>query len=283
MGDGGVWSIAARREGGAVGPRRQIAAHLHGVDEIGSTAVQEGDGELFVQSNDGRIVKSFPRGYNLQFTEDNQFLVFKIKPLYKDTRQARIKKKKPEDFPKDTLAYLELGKDTATKVARVKSYKLPEKSGGWLAFLMEKPIADSSKSKKDSLSHKLDSLIRKQPMISAEKKKDELDADGDAADASKTEEGTDLVVVQLTSRQNNLFKNISEYYWSKPGNILLMKGTPAKKDSLGKNLVAIWRSHENHTDTISRGGSDFKNFTNSGIGEMETIRQACSSTRCRRA
>jgi len=222
--------------------------------------VQEGDGELFVQSNDGRIVKSFPRGYNLQFTEDNQFLVFKIKPLYKDTRQARIKKKKPEDSPKDTLAYLELGKDTATKVARVKSYKLPEKSGGWLAFLMEKPIADSSKSKKDSLSHKLDSLIRKQPMISAEKKKDELDADGDAADASKTEEGTDLVVVELTSRQNNLFKNISEYYWSKPGNILLMKGTPAKKDSLGKNLVAIWRSHENHTDTISRGGSDFKNF-----------------------
>jgi hypothetical protein len=172
--------------------------------------VQEGDGELFVQSSDGHIVKSFPRGYNLQFTEDNQFLVFKIKPLYKDAMQARIKKKKPEDFPKDTLAYLQLGKDTATKVARVKSYKLPEKSGSWLAFLMEKPMADSSKLKKDSLSHKLDSLIKKQPMISAEKKKDELDADGDAADAAKTEEGTDLVVLDLVGRETINLKNISK-------------------------------------------------------------------------
>ena len=39
-----------------------------------------------------------------------------------------------------------------------------------------------------------------------------------------------------------------------------MEGTPAKKDSLGKNFVTIWRSHENRLDTISRGGSDFRNF-----------------------
>ncbi len=47
---------------------------------------QEGDAELFVHSTDGsNFKKSFPRGYNAIITEDNRFVVFKIKPLYKDT------------------------------------------------------------------------------------------------------------------------------------------------------------------------------------------------------
>ena len=224
--------------------------------------VQEGDGELVIQSSDNQTRKTFSRGYGIQFTNDNQYLIFKIKPTYKDTRQARIKKKKPDDFPKDSLAIFKLGADTATKIARVKSFKIPEKSAGWVAYLMEKPITDTSKSaKKDSLGLKLDSLIKKQPMISNEKKKDVSDADGDAADAAKPEEGTELVILNTNNRQSQRLNKVTEYYWSKPGNILLFEGTPAKKDSTGKNFVAIWRSVENTIDTISYGGNDFKNFT----------------------
>ena len=222
--------------------------------------VQEGDGELVVQSSDNQFRKTFARGYGIQFTNDNQYLIFKIKPTYKDTRQARIKKKKPDDSPKDSLGIFHLGTDTATKIARVKSFKVPEKSAGWLAYQMEKPLADTSKAKKDSLGLKLDSLIKKQPMISNEKKKDVADADGDAADAAKPEEGTELVILNTTTRQPLVLNRVTEYYWSKPGNILLFEATPAKKDSLGKNYVAIWRSAENTIDTISYGGNDFKNF-----------------------
>src|SRR5204863_9141375 len=59
--------------------------------------VQEGDNQLVIQSSDTIENKRiFPRGYNAVITEDNRFAVFKIKPFFKDTRDARIKKKRPD-------------------------------------------------------------------------------------------------------------------------------------------------------------------------------------------
>jgi hypothetical protein len=71
-------------------------------------------------------------------SEDSRFAIFKIKPFYKDTREARIKKKKPDDMPKDSFAVVELGKDSVYKAAKVKTYKVPEKGFGWAAYHLEK-------------------------------------------------------------------------------------------------------------------------------------------------
>ncbi|MES2883034.1 MAG: hypothetical protein V4676_12865 [Bacteroidota bacterium] len=55
---------------------------------------QEGDAELFIQSTENReIKKQIARGYNAVITEDSRFVVCRIKPLFKETRDARIKKK----------------------------------------------------------------------------------------------------------------------------------------------------------------------------------------------
>src|SRR6478672_9607312 len=55
---------------------------------------QEGDADLFIQSVDGgHYKKQIPRAYNAVITEDSRFAIFKIKPTYKETREARIKKK----------------------------------------------------------------------------------------------------------------------------------------------------------------------------------------------
>src|SRR5688572_23713594 len=105
---------------------------------------QEGDNELVIQSSDAKYKKIIPRGYNASITEDSRFLIFKIRPYYKDTREARIKKKKPDDFPKDSLGIVELGKEAIWKKPRVKSYQVPEKSFTWLAYELEKPAPDTS-------------------------------------------------------------------------------------------------------------------------------------------
>src|SRR5690349_19502428 len=47
---------------------------------------QEGDGTLVIQSTDNSYKKEIPRGYAAVITEDSRFVVFKIRPLYKDTR-----------------------------------------------------------------------------------------------------------------------------------------------------------------------------------------------------
>jgi hypothetical protein len=70
---------------------------------------QQGDNELIIQSADAKNKINVPRGYDAKITEDNRYVVFKIKPFYKDTREAKLKKKKPAEFPKDSLGILELG------------------------------------------------------------------------------------------------------------------------------------------------------------------------------
>src|SRR5688572_13786056 len=98
---------------------------------------QEGDNDLVIQSSDAGYKKTVERGYNATITEDSRFVVFKIRPFYQQTREARIKKKKPDEMPKDSFAIVELGKDSIYKVARVKTFKTPEKSSGWAAYHLE--------------------------------------------------------------------------------------------------------------------------------------------------
>ena len=130
--------------------------------------VQEGDNELVIQSSDAKYKKTVPRGYNAVISQDSRFAIFKIKPFYKETREARIKKKKPDDMPKDSFAVVELGKDSVYKVAKVKTYKVPEKGFGWAAYHLEKkpepekpkqPANDGSKKTIDSLKRTIDSLL----------------------------------------------------------------------------------------------------------------------------
>src|SRR6185436_12407390 len=129
---------------------------------------QEGDNELVIQSSDAKYKKTIPRGYNAVITEDSRFAIFKIRPFYKDTRDARIKKKKPDDMPKDSLAVVELGRDSVYKVSKVKTYKTPEKGFGWVAYHLEKKpepekpkqaTTDPNKKVVDSLRHTIDSLM----------------------------------------------------------------------------------------------------------------------------
>ena len=104
---------------------------------------QEGDGTLVIQDVSGNFKKEIPRGYNVSITDDNLFVICRIKPPYKDTRDARIKKKRPDEMPKDSLAIVELSTGKITKVPRVKSYKTPDENGSnWLAYLLDKPLPD---------------------------------------------------------------------------------------------------------------------------------------------
>ncbi|HEV7780714.1 MAG TPA: S9 family peptidase, partial [Chitinophagaceae bacterium] len=124
---------------------------------------QEGDNELVIQSADAKSKKNVPRGFSAVITEDSRFVVFRIKALYKETRDARIKKKRPDDMPKDSFAVVELGKDSVWKTARVKSYKTPEKEAGWVAYHLEKAIEkkEADKPKKQETDRKItDSLTR---------------------------------------------------------------------------------------------------------------------------
>ncbi len=256
-----------------------------------SVDVQEGDNELVIQSSDARYKKVVPRGYSAIITEDSRYAIFKIKPFYKETREARIKKKKTEDIPKDSLAIIELGKDSLWKLPRIKNYRTPQKSSGWLAYQVDKTPEPAAKGKAgttdakkltDSLTRIIDSLeayIKTQPGSKKNRNRDETelsgielspemytDAEGDDPASTPADAGTTLILRKLETGQEKTFMNVLEFYFSKNGRKLLIEAARNSKDSLSKPVVILYDLQRSSTDTLSRGGNDFKSFTISDDG-----------------
>ncbi len=268
---------------------------------------QEGDGELVIQNPDTKFRKVVARGYNAVITEDSRYVVFKIKPFFQDTRQAKIKKKKPDEMPKDSLAIIELGKEEILKIPRVRSFRSPEKGVGWVAWQLEKSLPDTSKKTKtavyDSVKVKMDMLVRladsiikisidsikgkinKDEVIAAAQKAaqlilknadDELsqlvsngkDADGDEANGGTAPDGTDLIVRQLNDNKDKTFKWVSEFFFDKKGTKLLIETTKNSKDSNSKAYVLLYNLQSGKTDTLMKGCNDCKNYAFDENGEQ---------------
>lgn len=256
---------------------------------------QEGDGEMIIQNINTHYKLTVERGYGAVISEDNRFAYFKIKPHYQATRQARIKKTKADDQPKDTLAIVELGKDSVMKISRVRSFKTAEKGSGWLAYQLEKPMPDTAKKKMtpDSIKMKIDmlakvadSLIRKsldsvkgkidkQEVITAAqkavkeiyKKADDLlqeynyrDAEGDDPSGESKSSASELIVKNMNNASVKKFKDVNDYLFDKKGNQLIIETAKSPKDSNSKASVILWNLASNKIDTVMKGFNDVKSY-----------------------
>lgn len=240
---------------------------------------QEGDGRLVIRSVERGDVKEIPRGAAASITADSRWLICQIKPFFKDTREARIKKKTPDQMPKDSLAWIELGKDSVVKVPGVKSYKIPEKQGAWLAYLLEKSPAgggrvDSARTTPDSVTRirqlltRADSLTRAADSLRS--KVGEIAAKGfsilptpsagKGRGGESIEEGTTLVLKDLNTGKEKKFPLTSEYYFSKNGNTCIIETTRKNNDSLIKPLILWVGTTDGRTDTVMKGFNDAKNY-----------------------
>jgi hypothetical protein len=260
-----------------------------------SINVQEGDNELVIQSTANvENKKIFTRGYNAVITEDSRYAVFKIKPFFKDTREARITKKRPDDMPKDSFAIVELDSYKTIKLPRVKTFKTPTDGEGWIAYHLDKavdtatrrPASATNNDKKviDSLKKKIDSLVQlvNQPAPETGKKKKKRDEEGimeneewtiaedaegdEPAGGAAADAGTDLIVRKTENGSEKTFKNVLEYFFDKKGTKLVIETAKNARDSLSKPMVLVHNLKIGTTDTLSKGGNDFKNFTFSEDG-----------------
>jgi len=251
---------------------------------------QEGDGNLYVQPiTDSASKITVSRGYGAAFTNDGNFAIAKIKPLFTDTRQSKIKKKKPAEMPKDSLLIVNLQTDSAIKIAKIKSYKIPEKASGWLAYHLDTSSYNIPKKKIESdtvksLAAISDSIIKKSlkevkgritkkklieisnkaaKEISKKAQKDEpelKDAEDDDKPGNAKSAGSDLVLKNLSTGVNKTFQFIADYYFDKQGNTLLLETGKNSKDSLSKPYIVIHHLLSNKTDTVLTSFNDAKNF-----------------------
>lgn len=225
---------------------------------------QEGDATLVVRNlQNGREV-SVPRGASPVITEDARFVVFTIKPFFKDVRQARIKKKKPDEMPKDSMGILELNDLGITKIPLVKSFKTPEKGSGLLAYLIERPKPDTAaKRPKRPIPRIIDADEWESNRGQFPADDGQLllaDADNDKPGGPGSADPGDLVIRNLRTGEEDTIRSVSSYTLSEPGNKIALVIHPPKKDSLAKAGVWLWDVAKRKADTLSRGHGVFVHF-----------------------
>lgn len=238
---------------------------------------QEGDGILTIRSVNGNYEKTFPRGYGVVLSEDSRFAVFRIKPYFKETREARIRKKRPDDMPKDSLVILQLGTDNLTRVARIRSFKMPDDAAGWLAYLMEKPLpartrpdmdsaarlhamqvmADSLARVADSIRNKIND-VREKGMAALKPQRGERPAA--PKNDEPFEEGTELVLRNLLTGQEIRIPLVNEYFFNKKGTLLLTETTRKTGDAKVKAAVTLTDLTTIAPKTIFSGFHDAKGY-----------------------
>jgi dipeptidyl aminopeptidase/acylaminoacyl peptidase len=98
---------------------------------------QDGDGKVVFHALKTNTQDSIHRASDISITWDSRHAVFKIKPQKKVIKDLQRQKKKKEDLPKDSLGIFSFLNRKTVKIPEVKSYKVPQKAGGWIAYQLE--------------------------------------------------------------------------------------------------------------------------------------------------
>jgi dienelactone hydrolase len=187
----------------------------------------KGDGWLYIVNLDKNTKDSIPRSCQAVFSPNSDFIAFKIKQPEDSIRILKLAKKKDDELPKDSLGIYIFESRKILKFERVKSFKIPERNISLIAFLCEEKV-EKKETKADTSKAKInDTTSVKKPEPKKESKKDK----------KKKQSGTDLIVLEPIKNIEQKHELITEYNFSKNGNLLTF--ITYKKDSVDTTSVNV--------------------------------------------
>ncbi len=170
----------------------------------------EADQYLKIKDTKANTLFEYERGSKGQFTYDSKYAVFTINAWRDSILDLKKRKVKKKDLPKDSLGIFDLMKNSLIKIANVKSFKIPEKWNGYLAYQLDKTKQEKNKEQKDS------------SKTDTNKKKKKIDK----------ENGYHLLVQDIQTGQKDTFKFVTDYTFAKAGKKLAFATTgDDKKDN----------------------------------------------------
>ena len=152
----------------------------------------EGDTRLKIFNTKNQKEYSFDRANNAAITADSKFVIFEIKPSVDSLKAMKRRKVKKKDMPKDSLGIYNLVERSLFKIPDVKSYKIPEKWSGHVAYLREPQVFEKGDS-----------------TVVMPKKKETNDT------------GTRLTLRELKTGKENTFEFVDQYVFSEQGEKLM--------------------------------------------------------------
>ena len=182
-------------------------------------SLEQGEKDRFLHLKDaqGQEVFNYDRASKGSFTYDSKFAVFSI-TAWKDSVLAMKRRKvKKKDMPKDSVGIYNLTTAQLEKIGNIKSYKIPEKWSGYLAYQLEE-IEPAKDTIKDSTENK-----------KAKKKKEKK--------VSK-KNGYHLLVRDIQTGQQDTFKFVTDYTFAKKGKQLAW-ATSGENDSANAAIYVL--------------------------------------------
>lgn len=204
---------------------------------------QEGDANLVLTDAKNKSPFTVPRADTARFTADSKYAVFMIRPFFKDIRRAKIKKKKPNEFPKDTLGITIVGSRTVDKIPAIRSFKIAEKASV-IAYLS--PADTVKKPEAGDTSKKAVATTIAPPV----------------------KDGAELTLRQLLNGKTRAFKYVNDYILSKNGKLLAFSVTAPKKSKTVISGLFVYDIEKDSLKTISTGRGNYRNLAFDDAGKQ---------------
>lgn len=181
-----------------------------------------------------------------QFTQNSGHIAFIISPSQEEVKAAKKKNKGKKNAKlKKKLCIMDLSDGTVHVIDSVKSFQLPKKADGWVAYLKEKP----EEKKEDK---------KKEDKKAEEKEKSEEKSKDDKKDKKK-KTGTPLVLLALADNSETTFPWVIDYKITKNGKHLFFN--TSSKDSAVVDGVYRFDTESGSKTTLLSGKGDYKKWT----------------------
>lgn len=191
-----------------------------------------GDVTLIVKSLNSDSEFKITQGTAARFTDDSQFVLFLIEPTEEEVKQAKKEKKETDEQPKNQLGILDLANSRLDRIDHIKSFRVPEKAAGWIAYLKEKPLES------EEMGEEVESE-------SGEQKK-------------KKEPGTDLVLRNLRNGEETSYRHTISYTFSANGRLLIYSTSAPEGEPDG--IYAV-NTRSRDSSPVLIGNGDYKAIT----------------------
>ena len=193
----------------------------------------EKDQHIKIKDNEGNLIFDYERSEDGKFTYDSKFAVFKIKAWKDSITEMKRKNVEKEKLPRDSIGLFNLENNSLHKIANVKSYKLPKKWSGFLAYTYDKTPLEQNNKLKDSIN---------------------------------SEKGYPLIIRNLKTNKEDTIPFVTNYTFAKEG-MVLSYSTSGLKDSINPGIyIKNLKTNSNKQIHISHEKTKYfkLNLSNSG-------------------
>lgn len=207
---------------------------------------QEGDSKLYLKDNKNNTLLVLDRASSVQLSHNEKYLVTLVKPTHAETREARIKKKRPDQMPKDTLAIVDLKTYQVNKIPAVKSFRLIEENDQFLAYMADVPAKNASTQNANGNAN-------------AERPAAAGNSRSGGGNSPRTE--SKLFIYNFTAGVDTMFERIDTYQFNKNGDKMVYVRKAADKDSIAADAgLFIYDVAGKQSVKVSGGKGEYKSI-----------------------